>query len=137
MNNTTIRLTVEELNAEERRLYMLWIILVCTPLACVGVIGNILVLFIYVFKFKPSNHRIFIVSLAVIDLIACNMVMPLVVYSFLHLFTYFNSVMCKLLTVFNYFICISSSAVLIVIAIDRCRKMCVPHGKQMTKRFLR
>ncbi|KAH3782324.1 hypothetical protein DPMN_160238 [Dreissena polymorpha] len=131
MNDTNITLTLDELNIVERRLYMGGIVLVCA-ISCMGFAGNGLVIFIYFFKFKPSNHRLFIISLAVLDFIASSIVMPLVVYSFMHLFTYYNSVMCKISTWFNYFISISSGDILLVIEVDRYFKICLPHKKQMS-----
>lgn len=131
-NTTSTGLTLSELNAEEAQKYMGGTILVST-LAILGLIGNLHVLFVYIWRMKPSNHRVFIICLGVLDLITCVVGMPFVVINFIKPFTFYDTTMCKTLTFYNFFICISSACVLIVIAVDRYRKICVPHGKQMSQ----
>jgi hypothetical protein len=45
-------------------------------LMIIGVIGNTIVLYVYKFRFRRSTSRIFILSLAVFDLITCLLGMP-------------------------------------------------------------
>ncbi|WAR12431.1 OPRX-like protein [Mya arenaria] len=132
-DKTPRNMTLEELNKEETMYYMGGTILVCS-LAVIGLVGNLHVLFVYIWRMKQSNHRIFIICLGVLDLITCLIGMPFIVTNFLKPFTFFDTTMCKTLTFYNFFICLSSACVLIVIAVDRYRKICVPYGKQMSQK---
>jgi cholecystokinin A receptor/hypocretin (orexin) receptor 2 len=84
---------------------------------------------------KQSNHRVFIIFLAVLDLITCTVGMPFVVSNFLKPLTFYDTTICKILTFYNFFICISSAGILIVISVDRYRKICIPLGKQMSQKL--
>lgn len=134
MTTTTTSVTIEDLNSEEAKLYLGGTILVCT-LSVLGIIGNLHVLLVYIFRMKQSNHRVFIICLAVLDLITCMVGMPFVVINFRKPFTFYDTTICKILSFYNFFICISSAGVLIVISVDRYRKICVPLGKQMSQKM--
>ncbi|XP_071156966.1 cholecystokinin receptor type A-like isoform X1 [Mytilus edulis] len=125
---------LEELNQEEAKQYVGGIIFV-TFLMIIGIIGNLHVLFVYTFRIKPSNHRIFILSLAVLDMITCIVGMPFIIVDLRNPLTFTMVSACKVLRFVNYFICTSSALILTVIAIDRYRKICVPLGKQISKRI--
>ena len=133
MMNVSTGLTLDELNEEETQYYMGGTIFVGI-LAATGIIGNIHVLLIYTFYMKQSNHRIFIVCLGVLDLITCTIGMPFVIVNFRKPLTFTDDLICKILTFYNFFICLSSACVLIVIAVDRYRKICKPHAKQMSQK---
>lgn len=123
---------LEKLNYEEAKQYVGGVVFV-SILMVVGIIGNIHVLFIYTFRMKPSNHRIFILSLGVLDLITCIIGMPFIIVDLRNPLTFTMVSACKILRFVNYFICISSAFILIVIAIDRYRKICVPLGRQISQ----
>ncbi|VDI49588.1 Hypothetical predicted protein [Mytilus galloprovincialis] len=125
---------LEELNQEEAKQYVGGIIFV-TIVMIIGIIGNLHVLFVYTFRIKPSNHRIFILSLAVLDMITCIVGMPFIIVDLRNPLTFTMVSACKVLRFVNYFICTSSALILTVIAIDRYRKICVPLGKQFSKRI--
>ncbi|XP_053401380.1 alpha-2 adrenergic receptor-like [Mercenaria mercenaria] len=134
MSSTSRSVTIEDLNADEAELYLGGTILVCI-FSVVGVIGNLHVLLVYVFRMKQSNHRVFIICLAVLDLITCTVGMPFVIVNFQKPFTFYYTSICKILSFYNFFICISSAGVLIIISVDRYRKICVPLGKQMSQKM--
>ncbi|XP_052092304.1 growth hormone secretagogue receptor type 1-like [Mytilus californianus] len=125
---------LEELNHEEAKQYVGGIIFV-TIIMIIGIIGNLHVLFVYTFRMKPSNHRIFILSLAVLDMITCTVGMPFIIVDLRNPLTFTMISACKVLRFVNYFICISSALILTIIAIDRYRKICVPLGKQISRRI--
>ena len=109
---------LEELNQEEAKQYVGGIIFV-TIVMIIGIIGNLHVLFVYTFRIKPSNHRIFILSLAVLDMITCIVGMPFIIVDLRNPLTFTMVSACKVLRFVNYFICTSSALILTVIAIDR------------------
>ncbi|XP_063422830.1 growth hormone secretagogue receptor type 1-like [Mytilus trossulus] len=125
---------LEELNHEEEKQYVGGVIFV-SIIMIIGIIGNLHVFFVYTFRIKPSNHRIFILSLAVLDMITCIVGMPFIIVDLRNPLTFTMVSACKVLRFVNYFICISSALILTVIAIDRYRKICVPLGKQISRRI--
>lgn len=133
MANVSTGLTLEQLNEEEQKYYIGGTIFV-SILAATGIVGNIHVLLVYSCFIKPSNHRVFIICLGVLDLITCTVGMPFVITNFRKPLTFTEGLLCKILTFYNFFICLSSACILIVIAVDRYRKICKPHGKQMSQR---
>ena len=110
--------TIEELNIEEAKQYIGGVVFV-SILMVMGIIGNVHVIFVYAFKMKPSNHRIFILVLAVLDLITCSIGMPFIIVDLRNPLTFTMVSACKVLRFINYFICTSSALVLLVIAIER------------------
>lgn len=125
---------LEELNAEEAKQYVGGVIFV-TILMVIGIVGNVHVLWIYAFQMKPSNHRIFILMLGVLDFITCCVGMPFIIVDLRNPLTFKVVSICKIMRFNNYFICTSSVLVLLVIAVERYRKICVPLGRQITQTF--
>ena len=123
--------TLEELNAEEAKVYVGGIVFV-SILMVIGIIGNLHVLFVYGFRMKQSNHRVFILCLGMLDLTTCCVGMLFVLVDLQKPFTFYMVSACKVLRFINYFMCTASGWILLVIAVDRYRKICVPLGKQMS-----
>lgn len=123
--------SLEELNREEAQLYLGGTILICI-ISTIGTIGNIHVLIVYICHMKQSNHRIFIICLAVLDLLACTVCMPFTVLTMQKPYTFYETAICKILTFVNFVILTTSAGVLVVISIDRYRKICTPYGKQIS-----
>ncbi|KAH3851344.1 hypothetical protein DPMN_093824 [Dreissena polymorpha] len=120
------------LNHEEAKQYVGGIVFVAL-LMTAGIFGNLHVLYVYVFRMKSSNHRVFILTLATLDFITCVVGMPFILVDLRNPLTFTLVAACKILRFVNYFICMSSALLLIVIAVDRYRKICVPFGKQMSR----
>lgn len=118
ISNMNSGLSLDELNHEEAKQYVGGVVFV-TLIMTIGIIGNSHVLFVYAFRMKPSNHRIFILTLAVLDMITCIIGMPFIVVDLRNPLTFTMVSACKVLRFVNYFICISSALILTVIAIDR------------------
>ncbi|XP_052824919.1 neuropeptide FF receptor 2-like [Octopus bimaculoides] len=99
----------------------------------VGLVGNIFVVYIYVRQSKKSNVETFILLLAVIDLIGCIFGMPL---EMAELYPAIQSkYLCRLYK-FVIFICsIMSSLILLIIAIERFRRICQPSSIQITPKL--
>ena len=110
--------TIEELNIEEAKQYIVGVVFV-TIMMVMGIIGNVHVIFVYAFRMKPSNHRIFILVLAVLDLIVCSIAMPFSIVDLWNPLTFTMVSACKVLRFINYFICSSSALVLLVISVER------------------
>jgi len=101
-------------------------------LMVVGVVGNILVLVIFYFRFGASTHRCFILTLAIYDLCACSIGAPWAITESFFAFNYHDVVTCKIFRFVLYYTCIASSLTLVLIAIERSRKICTPLKTQFT-----
>ncbi|KAH3824392.1 G-protein coupled receptor 84-like [Dreissena polymorpha] len=98
----------------------------------IGVIGNILVLIIFYFRFTSSTHRCFILTLAIYDLLACAVGAPWIISESFFAFHYHDAISCKIFRFVLYYTCVASSLTLVLIAIERCRKICTPFKTQFT-----
>ena len=130
-SNNTRNPTLDELNSEEAKVYLGGVVFVSILMA-IGIVGNIHVLLVYGFRMKPSTHRIFIICLGCLDLITCCIGMPFVLVDLRRPLMFFMVSACKVLRFVNYFMCTASAWTLLLIAVDRYRKICVPLGKQMS-----
>ncbi|KAL3858374.1 hypothetical protein ACJMK2_012965 [Sinanodonta woodiana] len=81
-------------------------------LMLVGFIGNSHSVYIYFFRYKSSSYRTF----------EQQRRYPLM---------FQNGPVCKIMKMTTYFITIGSAAILLIIATERYRKVCVPHGTQI------
>ncbi|XP_076082920.1 trace amine-associated receptor 4-like isoform X2 [Mytilus galloprovincialis] len=123
--NVTLDLLNEQL---VRRNYGGIAILVC--FSVFGLLGNVHVLYIYSRQYKKSNYRIFVLFLAILDVINCTIVAPLVIVYLFFPLTFPSDVFCKVFRTILYFVSISSTLSLVAIAIDRFRKICHPFRDQ-------
>ncbi|KAL3858562.1 hypothetical protein ACJMK2_013147 [Sinanodonta woodiana] len=104
-------------------------------LMIVGIPGNTTALYVYVRKFKPSPYRTFVVCLAIVDLAACCIAMPFVIVRLRYPVVFTHDKVCKVFHLLSHIPCVSSVLILITIAVERYRKICVPHGIQMSDRM--
>lgn len=101
-------------------------------LMIIGVIGNTIVFYVYKFRFRRSTSRIFILSLAVFDLITCLLGMPFHIMDMLYPYMFVWDAACKVLSFALTFTILVSIFTLNLIAIDRYRKICKPFEKQLS-----
>ncbi|XP_071111687.1 cholecystokinin receptor-like [Haliotis cracherodii] len=106
-------------------------------LMVLGIFGNILVLIVYLKKFKPSPTRVFVVCLAMFDLMTCVVSIPGEILGMRYSHTFDYPAVCKMIRFNNTFSVVSSGFTLIAVAIDRYRKICRPLNKQITIRVAR
>lgn len=106
------------LNDEEARVYIGGVVFV-SILMVLGVVGNLHVLLVYLFYMKSSNHRVFILVLAVLDFSTCIIGMPFILVDLRHPLTFQSTGACKILRFINYFVAMSSFFLMLVIAIER------------------
>lgn len=101
-------------------------------LIVIGLVGNAHVIYVYTRKFKNSNYRIYVLWLAILDIFNCSVSAPLVIIYLCNAVTFQSEVFCKTYRFILYFASICSTCALVVIAIDRCRKVTRPLGTQIT-----
>ena len=122
---------LEKLNSEYIETRIGGIVFVAI-LMTIGCISNLHVLIVFGMKMKPSNNRTFIWCLGIIDMIACAIGMPFTLKILTHPLTFYDSVSCKMVLGVNYFVCACSGLILIIISVDRYRKICHPMGWQLS-----
>lgn len=98
----------------------------------IGIPGNIIVFFVYSKKLRKNSTTIFILVLAVFDLINCTVTLPTEIVMLLNPFVFHIGPVCKM-SRFTTYTCNGAAAVILAaIAIDRYKRVCRPHGKQIT-----
>ena len=125
--------TLDELNEENASKYTLPIIYVSTVMTF-GVLGNGIVLLIYTLKIrKPSNYRLYVMTLSVLDITACATGIPGLIFDMLHPYTFTSSLGCKLLRYGYHVTACASSMTHLLVGIERNRKICKPLRTQISQ----
>mgnify|MGYP002153710852 CR=1 FL=1 len=98
----------------------------------VGVLGNGLVITIFSVshEYRNTNFRVFVISLGIIDMLSCITLLPAEIFKTKHYFS-FNPMPCKVKCFFNIFAMNAAAYVLLVICVDRYRKVCQPLKRQI------
>uniref|UniRef100_A0A0B7A4J0 G-protein coupled receptors family 1 profile domain-containing protein n=2 Tax=Arion vulgaris TaxID=1028688 RepID=A0A0B7A4J0_9EUPU len=95
-----------------------------------GVVGNTLVCYIFGCRLKSGTQNFLIICLAVLDLLSCVIAIPNEIADMRFYFDFGSAGACKIMRFINTFCSIGSIFTLVVIAIDRYRKICKPfHGQ--------
>ncbi|KAL3891641.1 hypothetical protein ACJMK2_003893 [Sinanodonta woodiana] len=126
-------ISLEKLNDDEAKQYLGGTVFVGV-LMVIGVIGNLHVIYVYAFKLRPCNLRVFILCLGFVDILTCSVGMPFVVYDLTHPLMFYARFVCKALRFLNYFNSSASALLLMLVSIERYRKICVPMGRQLSER---
>lgn len=103
-------------------------------LMVLGVIGNLLVCYIFSFRLRMGTQHFLIVCLAVFDLLSCFISMPTEIVDMRFFLMFNDEFACRLLRFVNSYCAFASILTLVVIAVDRFRKICRPLSRQMSLR---
>ncbi|KAK3602081.1 hypothetical protein CHS0354_014256 [Potamilus streckersoni] len=130
--------TLNELNDREVQLLIPVILFISISMA-VGTAGNAFVLYvnIVVLKLRNSTHKYFINSLALVDTAFCLITSPIIIADLSHPYTFTNIPACKSLCAFGTSTAMASVFILFVIALDRYRRICKPHGNQFSLKSMK
>lgn len=128
--------TLQEIN-DHLILRFLGGITLLAVLLIIGLIGNAHVIYIYLRKFKNSNYRLYVLWLAMLDILNCCVGAPLVIVYLMYPVTFPSEIFCKIYRFVLYYLAVASTCALVVIAIDRCRKVWKPLGRQITTKQAR
>lgn len=107
------------------------IVIVIAILMFVGVIGNAAVIYIYSFVLKNTTVHYFITVLAVFDFICCLLGFPLEIVEFYNTIEYPSNGLCKWQRFLTFCCSIGSIFILLLISIERHRKVCRPQSYQL------
>ncbi|KAH3857293.1 uncharacterized protein LOC127872575 [Dreissena polymorpha] len=111
------------------------VIVFMAMMSTLGVLGNIVVINVYSRKYPTCNFKYFVLILAIIDLFSCALLMPLEIMTLVYWYVFPFRWLCKLKSFFNAYTVTSSASSLLLISMDRYRKVCKPHSKQIMPRM--
>lgn len=111
---------------------LLPVIIFVSTLMAVGLFGNILVIYVYRFRFRKSSSRTFVLCLAFLDTAACVFGMPFHIADMLHPYMFNSSAACKSLSFIMSVVVLASNFVLVLIASDRYQKICKPFQRPIS-----
>lgn len=74
-SNSGIYKTLQQLN-DENAMARLPTIVYLSVLMVLGILGNLIVIIVYTFRYSKSNYRTFILCLSVIDIMSCCIYIP-------------------------------------------------------------
>lgn len=132
--NWTNTTTISDLNHEMMSRNIPSIVFICV-LMVTGIIGNTAVLYVFASRFPQSNYRTYVLCLAFIDEISSCILMPFMIVYLLFPKNFPDNGLCKFGHFIGYFTSTTSAFLLILIAIDRHRKICQPMKRQISKGF--
>ena len=127
-------LYLEKLNEEKLRTQLPAIIYTAI-LMIVGTPGNSIVIYVYFFKWRRSTSRMFILYLALLDLVNCITTLPMEIYIMRYSVMLDIPFVCKLSRFSTYTMNSSSALILIGIAVDRFKRICKPYTRTFSESF--
>ena len=91
-----------------------------------GFFGNLIILFVFLFHYHKCNFRYFVLCLSFIDTTSTLTTMPGEMVTQTYWYIYPVPIICKIKSFFNVFTVCGSAFCLLIIAVDRFRKICRP-----------
>ncbi|XP_052768171.1 muscarinic acetylcholine receptor M4-like [Mya arenaria] len=122
---------IESVNLKQFQ-FQLPAIIYTIVLMVIGTPGNAIVLYVYFFKWRKSTSRMFILFLTSLDLVNCITTLPIEIFMMRYSVMLDRPWLCKISRFSTYTMNSSSAAILVVIAVDRYRRICRPHGPQFS-----
>ncbi|VDH96203.1 Hypothetical predicted protein [Mytilus galloprovincialis] len=98
----------------------------------IGIFGNCVVIFVYLFRIKERGERYFIPLLAIVDLIGCFVSCPFYIMDNTFYYNYPSDIVCRIFTFLQAFVAGFSAHILVVICVQRYLLVCKPLGPTMT-----
>lgn len=123
---------LEKLN-QETFIKLIPMIVFLTVLIVVGALGNLLVFLVYLKQFKASATRVFVLGMAVCDFLTNVLTLPWYAVDLRYRYTP-DDVFCKIKNFLAYFPIVMSYLILVCVALDRRRRICQIHKRQLNAR---
>lgn len=136
MENKTEQELLEELNEDFTSTLLPVTVFVGVEIV-VGFIGNLLILYVFIRHYHPCNFRTFVICLSFIDFLCTLTTMSGEMVTQRYWYIYPSVGICKTKDFFNVFTVFAESLCLLVISIDRYRKVCRPLKWQITSQTAR
>ncbi|XP_048729625.1 uncharacterized protein LOC125646984 [Ostrea edulis] len=120
------------INDDAVRQHLIPSVVLTVSMILLGIPGNILIIAVYMKRWKKSTSRIFILALAFNDLFNCLFTMPLELYYIFNVYQTDDSYLCKVSRCLTFWTNDGSSLILMGIAFDRLQRICKPFKVQMS-----
>jgi hypothetical protein len=130
LNSSEALLALVSLN-DKMALRYLPVIIYIFLLMFTGIIGNLLVCFVYINAKTRTSACYFILTLALLDLLNCIIGMPNEIVDLRYPYMFYSSIACKVLRTIEYISTVGSTVVLLAVAVDRYNRIC-NLGKHMS-----
>ncbi|KAK3584523.1 hypothetical protein CHS0354_039257 [Potamilus streckersoni] len=131
MNNSSSTSPLQKLN-DEKAILLIPAMFFVGVLMFTGFIGNIAVCYFYGCKTRKTPTSCFIFGLAIFDILSCTISMPMEIVDMRYFYMFPDVTACRLLRATNFVCTIASGFILIAIATERYRRICIPFRKQIT-----
>ena len=128
LNDTSL---IHVLNRDET-VRLIPIIIYLITVCLFGLCGNGLSLYIFTTDFKRSNSRMFFIYLSSIEIFACIVLIPFDVAAMFRQLTFRSTYLCVTYIFLLIFQVSIAGDALVIIAVDRWRKICHPFQWQLT-----
>ncbi|XP_025088279.1 cholecystokinin receptor type A-like [Pomacea canaliculata] len=103
-------------------------------LIILGVPGNTLIFFIYWRYFKASSTRVFVLSMAVVDLLTSALSCSSLIIEVCFLYTFVHPHACQAMFIIARLPVVTSGWLLVFVALDRRHRICQPLRRHMSPR---
>lgn len=134
IDETANQILAEKLN-EEMRSSVLPVTIIVGMETVFGFLGNLLILYVFLFHYHKCNFKYFVLCLSFIDTTSTLTTMPGEMVTQTFWYVYPVPLVCKIKSFFNVFTVCGSAFCLLIIAIDRYRKICRPLDWQIKPRL--
>ncbi|XP_052268595.1 growth hormone secretagogue receptor type 1-like [Dreissena polymorpha] len=101
-----------------------------------GIPGNVISLLVYGLHLTKVTGRYALITLAVCDIVNCVLSIPVELYIITEYWTFANASLCKMSRFMTYAMNNSSGLILLMIAIERYRAICLPHKTKIQDWFI-
>ena len=141
VNNETIITSGPYFEYVEQKYFgiLIYPLIIITVYIFLGMLGNSIVLYIFSVKWKRNKTSVFIITLAVLDIINCSVNMPIEIAVLSKPISFDYDIFCKFARCLSYITTASYSFLLVAVAFDRYLMVCRPLkrmtlGKQYAKK---
>ncbi|KAL8596471.1 hypothetical protein ACOMHN_065354 [Nucella lapillus] len=111
-------------------------VVVClTIVACMGLVGNVVAIWVYSMEFRLSANRIFILCMGIQDLLTSSLGLPLQIFTIYHAYDVHSMGYCRVMFFFTTLPTHASSATLVAVAVDRFHRIWWPHRRHISSRW--
>lgn len=135
-SSAPVNVSLQELN-DDRFLVGIPAVIYIGILMFIGTIGNIIVCYIFCFRMRKTTTNCFIITLGVFDLLCCSIGMPTEFLDLRYPYMFPSGLLCKMLRFITFLTNGASSLILLVISIDRYRRVCHPLKVQISPKMAR
>lgn len=132
-DNTTSLITLDYVIQHKLQENIAAIVFTCV-LLLIGIPGNSLVCYVYLRWKEKGSSKVFILSLAIVDLFNCLITMPTELAMMTNPMNFDFNIICKLSRFFTYLCNTFAALIMVVIAIDRYQRICSSSKRGMSVR---